>query len=403
MNEGKKEELGRDDDRREDRRNRQPRTKRNPRGAGRPSREVVAARKIEEFTENPERYIIDRAPEWAKHYINGRYNRDETGGKGDPKGNDKRIFKGLARGILTTVGLKEKEIDKMNIDAIDELAEILINELKPSSSPVIWKWIAPMASIIFWYQYVETRFIEDILTQRQWDSLSKSTQKNYFHVAQVGDKIHAYKWRYPRVLHTIENIIKVLLRMITGYMNFFTGFQESWEDMIDTLKEVERDKLIDAGFIIPLEEQGYIYDDPEELLPDPEEPTTADDGTWDLLTKRVYAIAFKESWNEVLIWLYDATSNKTFLQSKEEFFICEIEHNLVNWNRLRNRDFQPIIGDQSINNHEAPYFWFVASTLTWRWLQGAPWYKPPIEAPEDVQGIEAPETEGSFEPDIKFT
>lgn len=251
MNDG--EEVGEEEQQREDRINKQPTTRRNPKGAGRPSREIERERDFEEFRGNPLKWFAERNPELFALF-------GDRGDRGDGKGVSERLNKRISRGVvrrtLRMFGFKEKQIEKMKLDEVDEISADVWNQLAPHAIPKALTLPMKIAGFVFWYIAEEKFTVTKKFSPEHWEKVPEPLKKQYYYVSDCDIDGNPYpdgtiyatrKRMQPQIMHTAVLVLQWLVNIITGIVKFFTGelfdFDEVQNAQLERFNQEELYKL----------------------------------------------------------------------------------------------------------------------------------------------------------------
>ena len=243
-----REEMDSEESKREDRRNKQPTTRRNPKGAGRPSRETERERDFEEFRGNPLKWFAERNPELFALFGDRGSKGD---GKGDSKGLGERVPRGVVRRVLRFLGFTKKQIQKMNLDEIDEISADVWKEVMPHAIPKALTLPMKIAGFALWYLAEEKFTKTEKFTPEHWEAVPKVLKKQYYYITEPDEEgiIWATRKRMqPQIMHTAVLILQWLINVITGIVKFFTGELFDLDGLTEIMYgEFEQKELYKAG------------------------------------------------------------------------------------------------------------------------------------------------------------
>lgn len=243
-----REEVDTEESKREDRRNKQPATSKNPKGAGRPSREIERERDFEEFRGNPLKWFAERNPELFALF-------GDRGSKGSGEGVSERLNKRVTRGVvrrtLRFLGFKPKQIEKMNLDEVDEISADVWSQVMPHAIPKALTLPMKIAGLALWYLAEEKFTVTKKFSAEHWEAVPKPLKKQYYYLTEPDEEgaIFATRKRMqPQLMHTLVYVLQWLVNVITGIVKFFTGELFDLDGVADAqLERFNQDELYKLG------------------------------------------------------------------------------------------------------------------------------------------------------------
>jgi len=201
----------------------QPKTPRNPKGAGRPSRTAEEYREFLAWKEAKEAGILQPLGE-----LIGR-----VAGRGETSDgrSAQTVGRGLVRRVLSLI-FKEKEIEKMKFDKVDEAISTIYQETKEYVLPAILiPALKPAAYLLgFWgWWEAENRLTKKIVfkTDQEYIEYAEKTNPNLIkniRKVHIGDKefYQVTVLRLPQILHLFLEAFEVIKTWIQNLIDYYS-------------------------------------------------------------------------------------------------------------------------------------------------------------------------------------